>query len=103
MMVRILSYIVKILRTLLEQAITSKNMHHYIMLSTSSDTLSYMSAIIAHDLGIMMANLLCVCSTLHAGKLLSSSNSSEENRLKLVHASVCEKKSRIIVWDYRGG
>ena len=47
------------------------------------------------------AYLLCVDGALQRGESLSRSNGTQENRLELIHSSIAEKESWIIVWDDR--
>lgn len=49
------------------------------------------------------AYLLGIDSALQRGKSLSRSNGTEEDRLELVHSSIAEKESWVIVWDDRRG
>jgi len=45
-------------------------------------------------------NLLRISSTLQAGKCLCGANCSQEDWLELVHTSICEEESSIVMWDY---
>ena len=47
------------------------------------------------------AYLLGVDGALQRGECLCGSNGTEEDRLELVHSSIAEKESWIIVWDDR--